>query len=259
MLALLKSLYLVLTLRMLVLVCLAVASTYACRELQFFMDFPMSAVVTATVFPIVFAINAAYQRRETALAEYGSMQAHAQSLHFAIRDWVEAPAPALIKQSKVHITEIFKSLETLLTSAQSELNNNQVRVYSEFSKLSKFVSLRFREQGLSSSEISRANQYLSKMLVSFEVLQSIYQYRTPISLRIFSHLFIVLLPLIFGPYFAHLNHGYDSVLAYVPPALFTLVVAALAEIQSHLESPFDQIGEDDIQLGVEAYLARLEL
>ena len=45
----------------------------------------------------------------------------------------------------------------------------------------------------------------------------------------------------------------------MPPALFTMVVAALAEIQSHLESPFDQIGEDDIQLEVEAYLVRLKL
>lgn len=255
----LKSLYLLFTARMLALVCLAVASTYICRELQFFMDFPMSAVVTATVFPIVFAINAAYQRRETALVEYGSIQAHAQSLHFATRDWMDAPVPELVEQSKAHITEIFKSLELLLTSSPSDVRKNQTRIYREFSNLSQFVSLRFREQGLSPSEISRANQYLSKMLASFEVLQTIYQYRTPISLRVFSHLFIVLLPLIFGPYFAHLNHGYDSVLSYVPPALFTLVVAALAEIQAHLESPFDQVGEDDIRLGIDDYLARLDL
>lgn len=255
----LRSLYLLFTARMLALVCLAVASTYICRELQFFMDFPMSAVVTATVFPIVFAINAAYQRRETALVEYGSIQAHAQSLHFATRDWMDAPVPELVEQSKAHITEIFKSLELLLTSSPSDVRKNQTRIYREFSNLSQFVSLRFREQGLSPSEISRANQYLSKMLASFEVLQTIYQYRTPISLRVFSHLFIVLLPLIFGPYFAHLNHGYDSVLSYVPPALFTLVVAALAEIQAHLESPFDQVGEDDIRLGIDDYLARLDL
>ena len=259
MLALLKSLYLMLTLRMLFLVSLAIGSTYICRQLQFFMDLPMSAVVTAIVFPIVFTINAAYQRRETALVEYGSIKAHGQALHFAARDWLEVPAPALAEQSKVHLRGLFTSIEVLLTSSQAVLKKNQTAVYSEFSQLSSFVGLRFRDQGLSSSELSRVNQYISKMMASFEVLQAIYQYRTPISLRIFSDFFIVLLPIIFGPYFAHLNYGYDSVLAYLPPALFTLVVAALAEIQSHLESPFDQIGEDDIQLEVEDYLARLEL
>lgn len=248
-----------LTFRMVVLVGMAIASTYACRKLQFFMDFPMSAVVTAIVFPIVFAINAAYQRRETALVEYGNIKAHGQALHFAARHWLGAPDVDLVNQSSLNLRAVFTSIETLLTSSETALYENQIRVYTAFSKLSTFISLRFREHNLSSSEISRANQYLSKMMASFEVLQSIYQYRTPISLRIFSNFFIVLLPLIFGPYFAHLNYGYDSVLAYMPPALFTMVVAALAEIQSHLESPFDQIGEDDIQLEVEAYLVRLKL
>ena len=62
------------------------------------------------------------------------------------------------------------------------------------------------------------------MMVAFESVKHIYQYRTPVSLRAYSDFFIVLLPVAYGPYFAGLATGANPVLNYVMPVLFTLIL-----------------------------------
>jgi len=41
------------------------------------------------------------------------------------------------------------------------------------------------------------------------------------------------------------------------PVLFTLILVGLANIQDHLENPFDQIGEDDVAINPEKFVASL--
>ena len=68
---------------------LAVVSTYVCINLGITADFPMTLIATAVVFPIVFSINGAYKRRESALDQYSSIKAHGRGIYFASRDWLE--------------------------------------------------------------------------------------------------------------------------------------------------------------------------
>ena len=39
---------------------------------------------------------------------------------------------------------------------------------------------------------------------------------------------------------------------------FKMVLVSLDNIQSHLEKPFDQIGEDDVYINTKKFIARLE-
>jgi len=57
------------------------------------------------------------------------------------------------------------------------------RVYASFSDIPKFIH-GLRAKGLPSGEASRCNQFLSKMVVSFESVKHIYQYRTPRTKRV---------------------------------------------------------------------------
>ena len=41
------------------------------------------------------------------------------------------------------------------------------------------------------------------------------------------------------------------------PVLFALVLVSLSNIQDHLEDPFDGVGEDDVTINVEQFVARL--
>ena len=135
--------------------------------------------------------------------------------------------------------------------------DREKRVYASFSQLSRFIRIDLREAGLATGEVSRCNQYLSKMLVAFEQTKHVYQYRTPRTLRAFSDVFITVLPPLYGPYFAYLAVGFSPSLTYLMPVLFALVLSALDNIQQQLENPFDQIGQDDVMINAEKFAERL--
>jgi hypothetical protein len=42
------------------------------------------------------------------------------------------------------------------------------------------------------------------------------------------------------------------------PILFALILVGLANIQDHLENPFDQIGEDDVAIDPDKFVASLD-
>ena len=115
-----------------------------------------------------------------------------------------------------------------------------------------------RTHGLPSGEASRSNQFLSKMMISFERIKHIYQYRTPRTLRTYSDIFIVVLPVVYGPHFAHNLSDYNYGLEYAVPILFSVILVALDNIQSHLENPFDQQGEDDVYINSDKFIRSLE-
>jgi hypothetical protein len=76
-------------------------------------------------------------------------------------------------------------------------------------------------------------------------------------LRAFSDFFIIVLPPLYGPYFAHVAKDFSYGLTYVMPVLFALVLVSLDKIQEHLENPFDQVGQDDVVINAEKFMDRL--
>ena len=255
----LKRIFIIINRKTVIITLLAVGSTFLCRTYHFTADFPMTLIATAVVFPIVFSIGGAYKRRENALTKYSSIKAHGRAIYFASRDWLEATTPELQQKCKDLLSALLIDCRTLFARPIDEMPANEEKVYRQFSRLSRFVKEDLRQKGLPSGECSRCNQFVSKMLIAFEDIKHIYQYRTPRTLRAFSSFFVSVLPVLYGPYFAAKAEGYASGLAYVMPILFTVVLVSLDNIQEHLENPFDQIGEDDIVINAEKFIARLDL
>jgi len=236
---------------------LAVLSTALCIHFKYEADFPLTLVATSIVFPIVFSIGGAYKRREEALKEYASIKGYLRAIFFASRDWLDNPKPENVVRMRDLIHDFFQNFRTMFTSPASELLANEEKVYKNFSDLSDFVNNTLRKEGLPSGECSRTNQYLQKMMISFESVKHIYQYRTPLTLRSFSALFIKVLPIVYGPYFAFQAETMSWGLEYVIPIFLTMILVSLENIQEHLENPFDQVGEDDISINVEKFVERL--
>ena len=94
------------------------------------------------------------------------------------------------------------------------------------------------------------NILLNNVIVSFENLSAISDYRTPRGLRAYSKIFLNIFPIIFAPYFAYLNQEL-SFLGYVVALLFSTVLVILSNIQDNVENPFDFKGLDDIDLDKE--------
>ncbi|MGI9605430.1 MAG: hypothetical protein ACR2P0_04765 [Acidimicrobiales bacterium] len=239
-------------------VALALFSTWICRRNGWIAEFPLTMVGTAVVFPIVFSIGGAYKRREAALDDYGSIKAHGRALHFATRDWIDDTDSDLQAEVGQLLYELLAACRTLFTAPVSKMGDHEARVDEAFSNLSTFIN-GLRDRGLPSGEASRCNQFLSKMMISFESVKHVYQYRTPVTLRTYSKVFIYILPVLYGPYFAAIALDYSANLAYVMPVLLSVILVSLDNIQEHLENPFDQVGEDDVIINAEKFVGRLGL
>ncbi|RLB64252.1 MAG: hypothetical protein DRI90_05000 [Deltaproteobacteria bacterium] len=237
---------------------LAIGSTYLCLRYGLMADIPTGLIGLAVVFPIVFSINTAYKRREAALRYFASLKAHAMSLYFAHRDWAPEDGEATsAHRNSEHRDRVRGLIEELLTSlgqylAKDGRTAKHLRaMFDVFSRLSTSHEA-LRAAKVPPNEISRANQYLSKIITDFERMRNIAEYRTPVSLRAYSVVFLNVFPVAFGPYFATLctkNEAFPSV-GYVVAVIYSLVLVSLDNIQEHLEDPFDNIGTDDINLNV---------
>ncbi len=236
---------------------LACLSTYLCIKYNIKADYPLALVATAVIFPIVFSINGAYKRREKALSDYAVIKSHGRAIYLAAKHWGPDPKPESINKGKTILAEILFSCRDLLSGTVAEAKQNEKKVYEKFADFSSFIRDDIRTAGLAGGEVSRANQYFSKMLNSFESIKNIFYYRTPRTLRTFSTIFITVLPILYGPYFANEATNYSRYVTYVLPTLFTLVLVSLSNIQEHLENPFDGVGEDDINFNVEEFLENL--
>lgn len=252
-----NRLSLIITLQTVIVASLAVISTYICIRNNWKADFSLTLVATSIVFPIVFSIGGAYKRREAALKEYAAIKGYLRAIYFASRDWMPDAKEENITKMENLIKQFFSNIRTLFISPIENLETGEKRVYKDFSDFSLYIKHELREEGLSAGECSRTNQFLQKMLISFEALKHIYQYRTPRTLRAFSELFIKILPIAYGPYFAQIDVSWPY-LSYVIPVLLTMVIVSLHNIQDHLENPFDQVGEDDIKFNVEKFITNLK-
>jgi len=238
---------------------LAVLSTYLCLRWNIVANYPLTLIATAIVFPIVFSINSAYKRREAVLDDYAAMKAHGRAIYFATRDWLDDSDEEKQRRCRSLLGELLQCNRDLFNAPRAEMLDREKKVYGCFSNLSLFIRDDLRHAGLASGEVSRCNQYLSKMLLAFEQVKHVYQYRTPRTLRAFSDFFITILPPLYGPYFAYISIDYTGSLTYVMPVLFALVLVSLDKIQEHLENPFDQVGQDDVMINVEKFMDRLQV
>jgi len=254
----LKSFLLIINYKTLIITTLSVISTYVCYQLGLTAKFPDMLVGVAIVFPVVFSIGSAYNRREGALQRFSDFKGHAIAIYFATRDWTTDRDHDLPEQIREIIREMMGVMRRMFTSGnRSDLMENEQKIYAYFSRLSGITNA-MREHGVQAGEISRVNQYISKMIIAFDNLQVVHVYRTPVTLRAYSKVFIYIFPIIYGPYFASTFNDFSASLEYVMPILYSFILVSLDNIQDHLEHPFDEIGEDDIRIdenSVTAYMA----
>ncbi len=246
----LRSFSLIINYKTFIVTALSLISTYLCYEFGLTAKFPDMLVGVAIVFPVVFSIGSAYNRREVALQRWADFKGHAIAIYYATRDWTTNKDNDLPERSRNLIIAMMQSLRDILKGERADWTDRETEYYQYFSRLST-ITMELRNYGVQSGEISRVSQYVSKMIVAFDNLKIIYLYRTPITLRAYSKVFIYVFPIIYGPYFASTFHDFSASLEYVMPVLYSFILVSLDNIQDHLENPFDQIGEDDIQIDAE--------
>jgi predicted membrane chloride channel (bestrophin family) len=228
----------------------ALGATHGCILMGLQADVPFGMLGTAIVFPIVFAINAAYRRREDALNRFADLKANAMALLFAHRDWVAAEHSEEVTRGLIgRVEQLFEAIGHTLAREDIEQSAELSTIYSHFSAISRDHE-RLRRLGVSGSELSRANQYLRQLMVDWERMRTVARYRTPRSLRVYTAFYLRLAPVLFAPYFAMLAATAGLGLAELVAAVNAVVLVSLDNIQDDLENPYDGLGPDDIQLDI---------
>lgn len=254
----LRSFFLIINYKTLIITVLAVVSTYICYHFNFIAKFPDMLVGVAIVFPVVFSIGSAYNRREVALQRFSDFKGHAIAMYYATRDWPLDSNNDLPVRTRETVRELLVLIRNMfVVSKRKDWEQNERDIYELFSRLS-VLTQEMRNYGSQSTEISRVSQYVSKMIIAFDNLKIIHTYRTPITLRAYSKVFIYVFPIIYGPYFASTFKDYSAHLGYVMPILYSFILVSLDNIQDHLENPFDDVGEDDIRIEEKEIIALMK-
>lgn len=251
-----RSIFRIINYKTFIVTILAVASTWLCMRYNVVANLPLTLVGIAIVFPVVFSIDSAYKRRERALALLGDIKAHSLSLYQASSDWIDPKNEGFKIRIKEKLMEIYAGIRILLTSKNRDARGFEEDLYDKLAELSDLLQ-EFRKFGLVPGEMSRVSQYISKIEVALESLKVIYFYRTPITLRAYSKVFIYSFPIFYGPYFVYASQDYTPGLEFMMPVVFSFILVSLDNIQDHLENPFDQVGEDDIKFDEEEFSAMM--
>jgi hypothetical protein len=254
----LLSFILIINYKTFIITSLGLLSTYLCHKYEILANFPDMLIGVAIVFPVVFSIGAAYTRRENALKNFADFKGHAIAMYYATRDWPDSKENNIPQRMRDLLRELLKDIRALLRSKKrKDMVVDEKLIYEQFSTLSK-LTMELRKVGLQSGEVSRISQYVSKLIIAFDNLLIVHKYRTPITLRAYSKVFIWTFPIIYGPYFANNFKMYAPALYYVIPVLYSFILVGLDNIQDHLENPFDDIGEDDIHFKAKEIIELLD-
>ncbi len=253
----LKSASLIINAKTLIVTIIAILATWFCLEYHYFADFPLTLVGIAVVFPVVFSINSAYTRRERGLRSYAECKGFILGFYRTAMDNMDEGTEEVNEvksRYRQKIIDLFSDMKSFFESEVSEAREREIKIYKDIKGLSKEVQ-QLRNNGLAGRFASRLSQYLTRSVAAFEDMKTIFYYRTPKGIRAYSKIFIYAFPILYAPYFAFLSQKYAEelplVFYYVMPILYSFILVSLANIQDHLEQPYDQIGEDDIILDIQ--------
>lgn len=236
----------VINLKSILVILAACISTMLCKHFNFHFDVPTELIGIAIVFPIVFSINAAYSRREQALKHYASMKSLAFSIKLAHSHWPQENNVEKVKNLDIIYSKLFNDMFEYLKS-KSPKSETYHNIMSHFKEIAISIE-NLRKLGVFPPELVKMNDHLRMLIIDFENIINIKNYRTPNSLRSYTKVFLNFFPIIFGPFFAHVAAIKTLPFGIILAIIYALVLTSLDNIQEDLEDPFDGIGSDDINL-----------
>ncbi|MDB2702137.1 hypothetical protein OAP99_00610 [Flavobacteriaceae bacterium] len=217
------------------------------REYQITIDFDISIVSIAIVFPLVFSITSAYQRRQEAIGlflDFRNKIIDLTNIFFAV-DKIEK------KDYDLLFNKLFGIQASLINYLNKEDSND---IFEQIRQERKDV-LRIiddRKKLFNEREKDSLIRVKNELFLSAEKIRGIKIHGTPISLKKYCLIFIYFSPLLFNTQSIINKTPFDLNIESSLMLLFTLVMSfvlmALYNVQDYIENPFDQKGLDDLKI-----------
>lgn len=217
------------------------------REYQITIDFDISIVSIAIVFPLVFSITSAYQRRQEAIGlflDFRNKIIDLTNIFFAV-DKIEKKDYDLLFNK---LFGIQASLINYLTKEDSKDIFEQIR--QERKDVLRIID--DRKKLFNEREKDSLIRVKNELFLSAEKIRGIKIHGTPISLKKYCLIFIYFSPMLFNTQSIINKTPFDLNIESSLTLLFTLVMSfvlmALYNVQDYIENPFDQKGLDDLKI-----------
>ena len=241
-----KGLTAVINFRVFIVTITTLIAFYVCYtyELKLFVDFNVISI--AIVFPLVFTITGAYQKRQDALRLLSDYRANLVGISDYFKTVYKMPDENIKKFNSL-LSSVSQSLYEMLTDKSQKTSVDEIRnIMKDIHGVIYDNMSRFNEREKDSligtkREISRCIENLNALNI----------HGTPSSLRSYCLFFIYIFPFIYVP--ALFNHSFvevtltNQVIIMILSVLISFVLMALYNIQLYIENPFDQEGLDDIK------------
>jgi predicted membrane chloride channel (bestrophin family) len=218
------------------------------KTFQFNVDVDFFIFSIAIVFPLVFSITSAYQRRQESIIEFTNFRnkiIDITNLMYAVNGFKK---------------ENYNMIFTNLLGIQNQFLNYLIKD----SNVEEFKLIRQKRKDIFKNIIEFKNLFnerekdsiisvKNEMFLSMEKLNGLKLHNTPISLRKYCLIFIYISPFLFNTKLISENQfnifiGIDIPVSVLFSMLISFILMALYNIQDYIENPFDQKGLDDLKI-----------
>ena len=239
---------------------IAIIATLISYKFSLIFNLDLTVISVAVVFPLVFTLGSAFQRRERALEHLGRAKGALSAIKYCFSYNKKIDEP-----EKLRIYEEIRLVKLeLITYLHSE-DDDKTKLNASISRIQEFILKHGDNLGRSLS--LRVYRLMRDVIMGVENTISIKSHGTPLSIRAFCLLFIYIFPFFYAPtliknieyqdllFQGEVNqpvntilHGRFDVIVYVINALVSFVLISLFNVQEQIENPYDQDGSDDIKL-----------
>ncbi len=221
----------------------AIFFVYDAYKINIKVDYTIMSI--AIIFPLVFSITSAYQRRQDAIAlylEFRNKIIDLTNIFYAVEN---------VKEK--HYIKLFDSLQQVQNLLIKYLTENDAeKLFDEIREKRKEVLLIIdsHKKLFNEREKDSLIRVKNELFLSAEKIRGIKIHGTPISLKKYCLVFIYFSPFLYAS--QSILNLQDDFLTTLISLSFSLVVSfvlmALYNVQDYIENPFDQRGLDDLKI-----------
>ncbi|NNF32920.1 MAG: hypothetical protein HKN68_02365 [Saprospiraceae bacterium] len=250
----------VLNYRSFIAIAIALFATWISYRFHLVFDLDLTLISVAVVFPLVFTLGSAFQRREKALEHLGRAKGALSAIKFCF-----SYAKKVDDLDKEKIYKVVENVKTELIAFLYAESNDKEKLNTAVGEIQNFITVHGNNLGRSLS--LRVYRLMRDVIMGIENSIAIKAHRTPYSIRAYCVLFIYVFPFFYAPtlikniqyqegavanllsdtIIANGANGY-TIIIYTLNVIISFFLITLFNIQEQIENPFDQDGLDDIIL-----------
>eukprot|EP01088_Endostelium_zonatum_P011555 TRINITY_DN25700_c0_g1_i1.p1 TRINITY_DN25700_c0_g1~~TRINITY_DN25700_c0_g1_i1.p1 ORF type:complete len:431 (-),score=58.71 TRINITY_DN25700_c0_g1_i1:75-1271(-) len=234
-------------------------ATLLCIHNNYKIEVPIVFLSTAVLLPMSQLHQFSSRRRNRGLQSINALKSTLVEMYYNTREWeFWLSKMPLVPANELHFKcfEEYRDVIRIMTNDMGNFFSHRgnreslCRIYRSFDKISRIHEALRRKVPWSVSVVSRAYQFQRIIILEFERIRIIHDYRSPSSMRSMILVHLCLFPILMAPYYALLSHNHGYPVGIYISILSSILACLLYIIETQLEDPFTGSNPDDINVDI---------